>query len=221
MKRPPGGYRKWPISQWKGLLNLALPVLSDLETCWTLGGGTGLFLSLNHRVSYDIDIFLENPQALKRIAGDPRTKRISDDWQFPGNYSKLIRQEGEIDFILASNITENPFFVYNFKGTHINVETPVEIIAKKIRYRGPTFTIRDIFDFAAAVRHDPHLIDTLRQVISQVDFQKTLDRVTLLKRNFPAVPSISQFINIIETEDRLPEIYDSLIKVLDGPGVTS
>jgi len=94
------------------------------------------------------------------------------------------------------------------------VETPAEIIAKKIRYRGPTFTIRDIFDFAAAVRHDPHLIDTLRQVISHVDFQKTLDRVTLLKRNFPADPSISQFINIIETEDRLPEIYDSLIKVL-------
>jgi hypothetical protein len=81
---------------------LALPVLSDLETCWTLGGGTGLFLSLNHRVSYDIDIFLEDPQALKRIAGDPRTKRISDDWQFPGNYLKLIRQEGKIDFILRA-----------------------------------------------------------------------------------------------------------------------
>jgi len=214
MKRPPDGYRRWPISQWKGLLSLALPVLSDLETCWTLGGGTGLFLSLNHRVSYDIDIFLEDPQALKRIAGDPRTKRISDDWQFPGNYLKLIRQEGEIDFILASNITENPFFVYNFKGTQINVETPAEIIAKKIRYRGPTFTIRDIFDFAAAVHHDPYLIDTLRQVISQVDFQKTLDRVTLLKRNFPADPSISQFINIIETEDGLPDIYDSVTKVL-------
>ena len=221
MKTPPAGYRKWPISQWERLLGLALPVLSDFETCWTLGGGTGLFLSLNHRVSYDIDIFLEDPRALKRIAGDPRTKQISDDWQFPGNYLKLIRQEGEIDFILASNITENFFFVYNFKGTHINVETPSEIIAKKIRYRGPTFTIRDIFDFAAAVRHDPHLIDTLRQVISQVDFQKTLDRVTLLKRNFSADPSISQFINIIETEDRLPEMYDSLIKVLDGPGVTS
>ena len=214
MKRPPGGYRKWPISQWKELLNLALPVLSDLETCWTLGGGTGLFLSLNHRISYDIDIFLEDPQALKRIAGDPRTKRISDDWQFHGNYLKLIKQEGEIDFILASNITENHFFVYNFKGAQINVETPAEIIAKKIRYRGPTFTIRDIFDFAAAVRHDPHLIDTLRQVISHVDFQKTLDRVTLLKRNFPEDPSISQFINVIETEDRVSEMYDRVTKVL-------
>lgn len=214
MKRPPDGYWRWPISQWKGLLNLALPVLSDLETCWTLGGGTGLFLSLNHRVSYDIDIFLEDPQALKRIAGDSRTKLISDDWQFPGNYLKLIRQEGEIDFILASNITENYFFVYNFKGAQINVETPAEIIAKKIRYRGPTFTIRDIFDFAAAVHHDSHLIDTLRQVISQVDFQKTLDRVTLLKRNFPEDPSISQFINVIETEDRAPEMYDRVTKVL-------
>ena len=193
---------------------MALPVLSDLETCWTLGGGTGLFLSLNHRVSYDIDIFLEDPQALKRIAGDSRTKRISDDWQFPGNYLKLIRQEGEIDFILASSVTESFFFVYNFKGAQINVETPAEIIAKKIRYRGPTFTIRDVFDFAAAVHHDPHLIDRLRQVMSQRDFQKTLDRVILLKRNFPEDPSISQFINIIKTEEKLPDIYDSVTKVL-------
>jgi hypothetical protein len=214
MTKPLGGYRRWPISQWEGLLNLALPVLSDLETCWTLGGGTGLFLSLNHRISYDIDIFVEDPRSLKRIAGDPRTTRISSDWQFPGNYLKLTRQEGEIDFILASNITEDCFFVYNFKGTQIHVETPAEIIAKKIRHRGSGFTIRDIFDFALAVDHDPQLIHKLGKVISQKDFQKTLDRVTLLTRNFPPDPSISQFINIIEAEDRLPEIYDRLIKTL-------
>jgi len=192
-----------------------LAVLSDLETCWTLGGGTGLFLSLNHRVSYDIDIFLEDPRALKRIAADPRTKRISDDWQFPGNYLKLIRQEGEIDFILASNITENWFFVYSFKGAQIKVETPAEIIAKKIRYRGPSFTIRDIFDFAVTAQHDPDLADKLRQIISQGDFQKTLDRVTLLKRNFPGDLSISQYINIIEKEDKIHDIYAWVTNALE------
>jgi hypothetical protein len=193
---------------------LVLPVLSDLEIRWTLGGGTGLFLSLQHRVSYDIDIFVEDPRSLKRIAADPRTKRISDDWQFPGNYLKLIRQEGEIDFILASNITEGYSFPYNFKGVKIHVETPAEIIAKKIRNRGSSFTVRDVFDLAVAVYHDPHLIDMLRPVIFQADFQKTLDRVTLLKRNFPDGPSISQFINIIEREHRPPEIYEEVIKVL-------
>ena len=71
---------------------------------------------------------------------------------------KLIRQEGEIDFILETAITENCFFAYDFKGTEINVETPAEIIAKKIRHRGSTFTMRDIFDFALAVAHDPQLM---------------------------------------------------------------
>jgi len=194
---------------------LALPVLSDLETCWTLGGGTGLFLSLNHRVSYDIDIFLEDPRALKRIAGDPRIKRISDDWQFPGNYLKLIRQEGEIDFILASNITENPFFVYNFKGAQINVETPAEIIAKKIRYRGSRFAIRDIFDFARAIDHNPHLMERLRLVISHRDFQRTLDRVTLLKDNFPADQFVSRFINILKAESKQSGMYNIVIKALE------
>jgi hypothetical protein len=193
---------------------LALPVLSDLETRWTLGGGTGLFLSLHHRVSYDIDIFLEDPRGLKRIAGDPRTKRISSDWQFPGNYLKLIREEGEIDFILAADITEDCHFVYDFQGTEIHVETPAEIIAKKIRYRGSNFAIRDVFDFAMAVEHHPQLMDTLGKVISRNDFQKTLDRVILLQRNFPADPSISQFVHSIEGEVRLPELYDTLIKAL-------
>jgi len=214
MTTPPDGYRKWAISQWEKLLILALPVLSDLETPWTLGGGTGLFLALNHRVSYDIDIFLEDPRALKHIAGDPRTKRISNDWQFPGNYLKLIRQEGEIDFILATTITENCFFGYNFSGTEIKVETPAEIIAKKIRYRGSNFTIRDIFDFALAVDHDPRLMVKLGQALSQKDFQKTLDRVTLLKRNFRENQSISQFINILKTRGNLTEIYDVVIERL-------
>jgi len=214
MKPPPAGYAKWGISQWEELLNLALPVLSDLETPWTLGGGTALFLSLNHRVSYDIDIFLEDPRGLKTIAGNPRTKRISKDWQFPGNYLKLIRQEGEIDFILAAYITENPFFCYDFKGTQVNVETPVEVIAKKIRYRGSNFTIRDTFDFALAVEHDPNLMEKLRRAITQRDFQKTLNRVILLQHNFPLDQSISQFINIVEARGELSEIYNIVIKNL-------
>lgn len=198
---------------------MALPVLSDPQTSWTLGGGTGLFLSLNHRVSYDIDIFLEDPRILKRIAGDPRIKKISNDWQFPGNYLKLIRPEGEIDFILAAAITDNGFFVYNFKGTPIHVETPVEIIAKKIRHRGSRFTVRDVFDIASAIDHDPQLIDNLRQILTAKDFQKTLDRLTLLKKNFSANQPISQFINIFKAQKSLAHIYDNVIKALKNQDI--
>ena len=191
-----------------------MPVLSDLDAVWTLGGGTGLFLSLNHRISYDIDIFLEDPRALKRLAADPRIKRISSDWQFPGNYLKLIRQEGEIDFILSAAITHNGFFVHNFKGTPIPVETPVEIIAKKIRHRGSRFTVRDVFDFSAAIDHDPKLIEELKQILTAKDFQKTLDRLTLLKGNFSESQSVSQFINTLKSQDSLGHLYESVIYTL-------
>ena len=96
------------------------------------------------------------------------------------------------------------------------METPEEIIAKKIRYRGSNFTIRDIFDFALALDHDPRLMVNLGQALSRKDFQKTLDRVTLLKRNFSEDQSISQFINILKTRGNLTEIYDVVIKRLKG-----
>lgn len=179
-----------------------------------MGGGTGLFLSLNHRVSYDVDIFIEDPRALKRIAADPRVKRISSDWQFPGNYLKLIRQEGEIDFILAAAITDNGFFHYNFKGTLVPVGTPLEIIAKKIRHRGSRFTVRDVFDFASAVDHDPKLIKELRQILTAKDFQKTLDRITLLRENFSANQSVSRFINTSKAQDSLGHICNRVIYAL-------
>jgi len=127
----------------------------------------------------------------------------------------LIRQEGEVDIILASNVTEPCSFPYYFEGVQIHVETPAEILAKKIQNRGSSFTVRDVFDVAVALYHDPHVVDSLRPFISQEDFQKTLNRVTLLKRNFPDVPCISQFINIIQTEYRPPDIYDEVIKAFE------
>jgi hypothetical protein len=87
-------------------MNLALTVLSDLppEMHWSLGGGTALALHLNHRISFDVDIFLDHPGALKELMKNPKTKRLSDDREFPGNYLKIIRPEGEIDFILAATM---------------------------------------------------------------------------------------------------------------------
>lgn len=50
-------------------MSLAMTVLPDLpaEMTWTLGGGTALALYLDHRESFDVDIFLEHPGALKEL----------------------------------------------------------------------------------------------------------------------------------------------------------
>ncbi len=167
-------------------MNLALTVLSDLspEMKWSLGGGTALALHLNHRVSFDIDIFFEHPGALKELMRNPKTKQLSDDREFPGNYLKIIRPEGEIDFILASNVTDKFCQTYNFEGEHINIETPIEIIAKKIKYRGSKFTLRDVYDLSAVIKTTPDILERLADLEElSMTFEKIFQRIGFLQKN--------------------------------------
>jgi len=167
-------------------MNLALNVLSDLspEMKWSLGGGTALALHLNHRVSFDIDIFFEHPGALKELMRNPKTKQLSDDREFPGNYLKIIRPEGEIDFILALNVTDKFCQTYNFEGEHINIETPIEIIAKKIKYRGSKFTLRDVYDLSAVIKTTPDILERLADLEElSMTFEKIFQRIGFLQKN--------------------------------------
>lgn len=187
MDRQRDGSKKWPPSAWKRLLELVLPALDELpgKMTWTLGGGTGLAISLDHRISYDIDIFFEHASALKLLSPNKNEKirRLSDNWQQPGHYLKIERPEGDIDFLVTRSFTDPPFFLYNVQGRNICVETPQEIISKKIYFRGSQFTVRDIFDLAAfsatenakSVRLPPDVKEAI---------PRTLDRVQLMKKRY-------------------------------------
>lgn len=156
------GSRRWPATAWRELLSLTLPALDEVAPppAWTLGGGTALALVLHHRVSYDIDVFLEDAGAL--VALSPQRNRaaraITDTWQEPGHYLKLERDEGEIDFIVAATVTDIPPWLLRFEDRDVRVEAPAEILAKKLRYRGSRFVPRDVFDVLACDRHDPSIV---------------------------------------------------------------
>ena len=158
------GSRKWPATAWRTLLELALPALDQLgaDVRWTLGGGTGLALKLNHRVSYDMDIFLEDAGHLRALSPtrNVASRAISDRWQEPGHYLRLEREEGVIDFIVAARQTDLMPWHYSFKGRDIPVEEPAEILAKKLKYRGSRIIPRDIFDILALHRFDPEILMT-------------------------------------------------------------
>jgi hypothetical protein len=166
---------------------LVLPALDELpnELTWSLGGGTALSISLNHRISYDIDIFFQDVSALKFLSPNKNNKirALSDDWQQPGNYLKIERPEGDIDFLIAQTFSASPHFLHDFKGKEIFVETPAEIIAKKIHYRGSQFSVRDIFDIAAVSELAP---DALPSVSSEIRdaLPRTWDRVKLLRKRY-------------------------------------
>ncbi len=49
----------------------------------------------------------------------------------------------------------------------VQVDTSIEIVAKKLRYRGAQFTARDIFDFAIVAEMEPEGLARLRPLLRQ------------------------------------------------------
>jgi hypothetical protein len=126
---------------------------------WTIGGGTMLYRKYRHRHSRDIDIFVADAQALPALS--PRlnevaaayAERLSGSYVEQSNFVKLLLPDGEIDFIVAPHLTApfaNPEAI---GGRIVLVETPVEILAKKIFYRAADFTARDLFDLAFLIEN--------------------------------------------------------------------
>ncbi|MCM2477790.1 nucleotidyl transferase AbiEii/AbiGii toxin family protein [Rhizobium sp. CG5] len=125
---------------------------------WTFGGGTSLAIDIGHRVSYDVDAFLDSARIIQSLVPIrnlvTRTICWNDetgkpDYRYPGHYLKLIvKGSGEIDFLGASPLIENATTLFEFEEREIVRELPSEVIAKKIYYRGSMFKARDVFDLA-------------------------------------------------------------------------
>lgn len=174
------GSRRWPATAWRELLELALPALDEAGTrCrWTLGGGTALSLRLNHRISYDIDLFFEDAACLAALSPNRNraARAISDRWQEPGHYLKIERDEGAIDFIVAARQSDAPSWSLEFEGRKVPVEDPVEILAKKLRYRGSRLAARDLFDIAAVHRADPSALQRAAAAVPDA-VRRAVDRI--------------------------------------------
>jgi len=143
---------------WPNLLDRALAALDTLpqETAWSWGGGTALAVRLDHRVSLDIDIFLADGDDLRQLLPtvNPAVRAMTDNWQQPGHYLKLLFAEGEVDFIAALSRTGQPSDAWPWRGRLLPLETTAEILAKKLHWRGSRALARDVFDLEAARRFD-------------------------------------------------------------------
>lgn len=147
-------------SEWPVLFDLAISILDHFERAngfmpdWSFGGGTALMLQIDHRESHDIDLFLGDPQALPFLNPDTQgiaLERRPDSYASDGSgVLKLAYLDlGEIDFICAPHIAAAPTSASNVRGRIVALETPAEIIAKKVYFRGWNFQPRDMFDLAA------------------------------------------------------------------------
>lgn len=169
---------KFPRGVWQGLLMKAFSLLDAVALDgvevprWSLGGGTVLMFYYGHRLSKDIDIFLPDPQFLgyinPRIGG--KGEVITQHYTDGSEYVKLYLPEGEIDFVASSSLTTNPFDKYEVLGREVLLETPVEIVAKKLWHRGDRATPRDLLDLAVVIEHAHEAI-----LQNKIIFTKNLD----------------------------------------------
>ena len=136
---------------------LAAPLPMSLA----FGGGSAMAFRLGHRISYDADIFLRDPQILAYLS--PRTNEfahaLAQDYQESANGLKLVTAHGDIDFIVGRDLTTTPSLTELIDGYNVACHTNAEILAKKIEFRGPSFTMRDMFDLAVLIARDPGSVD--------------------------------------------------------------
>jgi hypothetical protein len=166
------------MSDWRSLFRIGASIIDQANAVaagvidWSFGGGTALMLQIDHRVSHDIDIFVDDPQFLPLL--NPETQGYDFD-VVPSGYSgdgagflKIAFDGiGEIDFIVGAQLTDEPFRETEVEGRIVKLETVPEIITKKIVYRGKNITARDVFDVAAATQD--HRDELVRALLSYPD----------------------------------------------------
>ncbi len=151
----------FPPGPWQTLLLQAYQLLDAVAAQgvtlprWSLGGGTVLMFHYAHRRSKDIDIFVPDPQFLGYLnprLGGP-AENLTNDYTDAATFVKLLLSLGEIDFVAAPPLTQTPFELHAVLGRHILLESPVEIVAKKLWFRGDRATPRDLLDLAQVITH--------------------------------------------------------------------
>jgi hypothetical protein len=150
------------IDTWQALFERAVRIIDSCGKAgiptpiWSFGGGTVLMRRYRHRISRDVDIFIGDPQYL--TAFSPRlndvAEALTENYVEDARFLKLRFEEGEIDFIVGRHLSDQPTVQEEIIGRLVLVETPREIIAKKVFHRAAGFTARDLFDFALVIERD-------------------------------------------------------------------
>ncbi|NPV30410.1 MAG: nucleotidyl transferase AbiEii/AbiGii toxin family protein [Firmicutes bacterium] len=202
---------------WKKLFKKAVRLLDASgipRSEWSFGGGTALALHLHHRESRDVDIFFTDAQLLTFLT--PRLNRaaaeIVRDYVEGSSFLKLKLAEGEIDFIVAPNLTRRPRRESEVEGESVYIETPEEIVVKKLFYRAETLKTRDVLDVAAAYKRRRE--DLLREAFPLTARAEALERRwEKLKKVYPTEAA---GLLLLEPEllSEAPELLESFLKEL-------
>ena len=168
------------------LLEIMLTILGESNITnhhYAIGGGTVLAEYYHHRVSKDIDVFVHDIQLLGALS--PRLNDQSAnalDYTEQESFISLTFPQGKIDFIAAQQLTQFSPAIKFFMGHTAPLEDAVEIVCKKMYFRGNKALPRDIFDLAIVYNSNRKydLLNELKKMPDKVDeFKRRLSQQEL------------------------------------------
>jgi predicted nucleotidyltransferase component of viral defense system len=138
----------------------------EFKKYYAFGGGTALSLCyFQHRLSFDVDIFIYDVQLMNYINPQIFFEDIEDeidDYMCMSHQINMItKDEIYINILSVENLNPNKNTFLELKNDSILVETPEEIIAKKIIHRKNDNKVRDLFDIAFALHLDRNFLNEL------------------------------------------------------------
>ncbi|WP_192847511.1 nucleotidyl transferase AbiEii/AbiGii toxin family protein [Aureimonas sp. AU40] len=149
--------------RWPALLPDAEAILDHYRVkenaTLRVGGGTSLTFFVDHRLSFDLDLFVGDPAPraghLHRLMASGLPRSLTSDVQYPGNFVKLVWDDiGEIDLLAAAPLTPHPGIPVRVQGVDLCLEHPEEVVTKKLVYRATSPAAvkgRDIYDIHACL----------------------------------------------------------------------
>ncbi len=189
------------------------------------GGGTALSIYyFQHRLSFDIDLFLVDQQYLSYFS--PK-HWIEDTSNFNG--SQYIDIHNHIGVVSANNIkvdilvdsSSDTVLIDDTKTIFpfdIRVESIEDILAKKIVFRKKDNKARDIFDIAVAIQNDENILHNLLKNKRVTDedlqiFQTALESINMqkYKTTIDLIEPINEYLSLA---DEAPDFILSSLKNL-------
>jgi len=207
--------------KWEEVLRVALKILANQKRYvsfkeWTWGGGSALAYRYGHRDSEDVDIFFWNAQLL--LFFSPRVNQDLEEvalrYTEMSHFIKLwIREDAQIDFILAPSLTDLPFTVEEVMGFKVQVETPWEVAAKKLLYRSSDLKVRDVIDLVAVLRRKEDREALLRNAkVFRPKIEELRERLAFLKREWDrAVEKLTLYDESLRSPSLIEELEELLL----------
>jgi len=191
------------------------------------GGGTALAIYyFQHRLSFDIDLFVTDVQVLNYLSPKHWIEETdnfnSSKYIDLSNHIRVLEKRNNIKVdVLVSQGASSDFLLDDSKSLFsevIYVESIEDIIAKKIVYRRNDNLTRDIIDIAIAINHADNILEKLfvAEKINKEDIQDLYNSIERLDRETfnEEIEIVAPFEKYIVDARNAPEIISEACQKL-------